>query len=67
MREILATAILCFAIASAQGQAAPAAQNEKPKDSHADCPMHKAHDDSASTGMNERGGSRRPQRRITFC
>src|SRR4029077_2158739 len=32
-------------------------RNDKPKDPHADCPMHKAHahDDSASTGMNERG------------
>jgi hypothetical protein len=57
MREIFATAILCFVISAAQGQAPPAAQNERPKDSHADCPMHKAHahDDSASTGMNERG------------
>jgi hypothetical protein len=57
MREIFATAILCFAISAVQDQAPPAAQNEKPKDSHADCPMHKAHahEDSASTGMNERG------------
>jgi hypothetical protein len=57
MKEIFATAILGFAICGAQGQAPPAAQNEKPKDSHADCLMHKAHahDDSASTGTNERG------------
>jgi hypothetical protein len=57
MRDIFATAILCFVLSAAQGQAPPAAQNEKPKDSHADCPMHQAHapDDSASTGMNERG------------
>ena len=57
MKEIFATAILCFAVSSAQSQAPPAAENDKPKDPHADCPMHKAHahDDSASTGMNERG------------
>jgi hypothetical protein len=57
MREILATAILCFGISAAQGQAPPAAQNEKPKDSNGDCPMHKAHthDDSATSAMNDRG------------
>jgi hypothetical protein len=57
MRDIFATAIFCFATCATQGQAPPAAQNEKPKDSHVDCPMHKAHahDDSASTGMNARG------------
>ena len=57
MKEIFATAILCFAVSAAQSQAPPAAENDKPKDPHADCPMHKAHahDDSASTGMNERG------------
>jgi hypothetical protein len=57
MRETFASAILCFVISATQGQAPPTAQNGKPKDSHADCPMHKAHahDDSASTEMNERG------------
>ncbi len=57
MRGLFATAVFCLAASAAQGQAPPPAQNEKPKDSHADCPMHKAHahDDSASTGMNERG------------
>ena len=57
MKEIFATAILRSAVSAAQSQAPPAAENDKPKDPHADCPMHKAHahDDSASTGMNERG------------
>jgi hypothetical protein len=57
MREIFATAILCFAVSAAQGQASPPAQDENAKDSRADCPMHKAHahDDATSTGMNERG------------
>jgi hypothetical protein len=59
MRAIFATAILCFSVSAAKDQAPPATQTEKPKDSRADCPMHKAqahaHDDSASTGMNERG------------
>jgi len=57
MRAIFATAILCFAVSAAQGQAPPTAQNEKPKDFHADCPMHKthAHDDSISPAMNDRG------------
>lgn len=57
MRGLFATAVFCFAASAAQGQAPPTAQNEKPKDSHADCPMHKAHahDDSASSAMNHRG------------
>jgi len=40
-----------------QGQTPPAAQNEKPKDSYADCPMRKAHapDASVSSAMNDRG------------
>jgi hypothetical protein len=57
MRGLFATAVFCLAASAAQGQAPPAAQNEKPKDSQADCPMHKAHahDDSASSAMNDRG------------
>jgi len=57
MRRLFVTAVLCLAASAAQGQAPPAAQNEKPKDSQADCPMHKAHthDDSASSAMNNRG------------
>jgi hypothetical protein len=57
MRGLFATAVLCLATTAAQGQAPPAAQNGKPKDSHADCPMHMAHvhDDSASSAMNDRG------------
>jgi hypothetical protein len=32
MKEIFATAILCFAVSAAQSQAPPAAENDKPKD-----------------------------------
>jgi hypothetical protein len=57
MRGLLATAVFCLAVFATQGQAPPAAQNEKPKDSQADCPMRKAHahDDSTSSAMNDRG------------
>jgi hypothetical protein len=57
MRGLFATAVFCLAATAVQGQAPPTAQNEKPKDSQADCPMHKAHahDDSASSAMNDRG------------
>jgi hypothetical protein len=56
MREIFAIVVLCFAISAAQGQAPPAAQNENPQNSHADCPMHNAHAyDDSSSAMNERG------------
>jgi hypothetical protein len=57
MRGLFATVVFCIAVSAAQGQAPPAAQNEKPKDSQADCPMHKAHahEDSTSSAMNDRG------------
>jgi len=57
MRGLFATAVFCLAAYAAQGQAPPTAQNEKPKDSQADCPMHKAHahEDSTSSAMNDRG------------
>jgi len=57
MRALFTTAVFCLAATAAQGQASLAPQNEKPKDSQADCPMHKAHthDDSASSAMNDRG------------
>src|SRR5712664_1346364 len=57
MRGLFATAVFCLAVSAAQGQAPPAAQNEKPKDSQVDCPMHPAHghDDSSSSAMNDRG------------
>lgn len=57
MRGLFATGVFCLAVSAAQGQAPPAAQNEKPKDSQTDCPMHKAHahDDSTSSAMNDRG------------
>lgn len=54
----ISVATVCFvAVSVAVAQNPPVTQSEKPKDPHADCPMHKAHahDDSASTGMNERG------------
>jgi hypothetical protein len=43
------------AISSAQGQEPPTAQTEKPKDAHADCPVHKAREQSSGSAMNERG------------
>jgi hypothetical protein len=53
MRGLFATAVFCLAASAAQGQAPPTAQNEKPKDSQADCSMHKAHaHDSTSSAMN---------------
>jgi hypothetical protein len=57
MRRLFATAVFCLAASVAQSQAPPAAQNEKPKDSQADCPMHKGHaqENSTATEMNERG------------
>lgn len=57
MRGLFATAVFCLAAYAAQGQAPPTAQNEKPKDSQADCPMHKAHahEGSTSSAMNDRG------------
>jgi len=57
MRAPFATAVFCLAAFAAQGQTPLGAQNEKPKDSQADCPMHKAHahEDSASSAMNDRG------------
>ena len=57
MRGLFATAVFCLAATVARGQAPPAIQNEKPKDSQTDCPMHKvhAHDDSTSSAMNDRG------------
>src|SRR4029077_17053431 len=56
-RGLFATAVFCLAAIAAQSQAPPTAQDEKPKDSHADCPMQKthAHDDSTSSAMNDRG------------
>ena len=57
MRGLFATAVFCLAAYAAQGQAPPTAQNEKPKDSQADCPMHKAHahEGSTSSAMTDRG------------
>ena len=57
MRRLFATAVFCLAASTAQGQTPPATQNEKPKDSQSDGPMHKAHshDDSTSSAMNDRG------------
>ena len=57
MRALFAAAVFCVAVSVAQSQELPAAQSEKPKDSHADCPMHKTHthDESDSSAMNGRG------------
>jgi hypothetical protein len=57
MRGLFASAVFCLAASAAQGQAPPVAQNENPKDSQTDCPMHKAHthEDSTSSAMNDRG------------
>jgi hypothetical protein len=57
MKPVFALAVLCFAVSVVQAQEPPAAQNEKPRDPHADCPMHNAHahDESRSAAMNERG------------
>jgi hypothetical protein len=59
MRPFLAVAVLCFVVSLAHAQEPPAAQGEKPKDPHADCPMHKAHvnDESNSAAMNARGAA----------
>ena len=56
MRGILA-AVFCLAVSATQAQSPSAAQNEKPKDSQTDCPMHKAraHDESTTPSMNARG------------
>jgi len=50
-------AVLCFVLSFAHAQEPPAGQNDKPKNPHADCPMHKvhAHDESNSAAMNESG------------
>jgi hypothetical protein len=57
MRPLFAVAVLCFVVSFAQAQEPSVGQNEKPKDPHADCPVHKAHahDQSDSAAMNERG------------
>ena len=55
MRALFARAVFCVAISSAQGQEPLAAQTEKPKDAHADCPMNKAREQSSGSAMNERG------------
>jgi len=56
MRRIL-VAVFCLAVSATQAQTLSAAQNEKPKASQTDCPMHKAHahDEPTSSSMNERG------------
>jgi hypothetical protein len=60
MRPRFALAVLCFVVSIVQAQEPPAAQSEKPKDAHADCPIHKAHahDETISAAMNERGAER---------
>jgi hypothetical protein len=57
MRGLFAAAVFCVAVSVVVAQEPSSGQNEKPKDSHADCPMHKvhAHDESTSSAMNDRG------------
>jgi hypothetical protein len=55
MTGIFATAVFCVAVSLASGQNPPASQSENAKDSHADCPMHKAHHEATASAMNERG------------
>jgi len=57
MRALFAAAVFCVAVSFVSGQEPSASQNEKPKDPHADCPLHKAHAhaEPTSSAMNERG------------
>lgn len=55
MRGIFASVVFCLAVSVVLGQQPPAAQSEKPKNPHSDCPMHKAHGGSDSSAMNMRG------------
>jgi hypothetical protein len=55
MKRLLAGAVFCVAVPMAFAQEPSAAQREKPKNPHADCPMHKAQDGSDSSAMNMRG------------
>jgi hypothetical protein len=55
MRGIFAVVVFHVAVAVVLGQDAPTSKSKNPKDPYADCPMHKAHDEAASSAMNERG------------
>ena len=57
MRALFAAAIFFAAMSTAQDQQPTASQTEKPKDTHADCPIDKthSHDEPGASGMNERG------------
>jgi hypothetical protein len=57
MRAPFVAVVFCLAVSVASGQEPTPSQNDKPKDPHADCPMHQAHahDEAASSTMNERG------------
>jgi hypothetical protein len=57
MRALLTALIFCTAVSVAQSQKPGAVETDKPKDSHSDCPMQKAHvhHESGVSAMNERG------------
>lgn len=55
MNGLFAAAVFCVAVPIAFAQEPPAAQSEKPKNPHADCPMHKTQDGSDSSAMDMRG------------
>jgi hypothetical protein len=57
MRGLFVAAVFCVVVSLTPAQAPPAAQNEKPKNPHADCPMHQAHahEESTTSAMHERG------------
>jgi len=57
VRALFAAAIFFAAMSAARSQEPPAAQTEKPKDTHPDCPIDKTHphDEPGASGVNERG------------
>jgi len=57
MKRLFVAAVFCVAVSVAQAQEALPVQNEEPKDSLANCPMHKAHahDESEASAISERG------------
>lgn len=55
MKGLLAAAAFCIAVPAVFAQEPTPAPAEKPRNSHADCPMHKAYDGSDSSEMKMRG------------
>lgn len=54
MKGLLAAAVFCVAVPIASGQEPSPAQSDKPKNPHADCPMHKTQDGPDSSAMDMR-------------